>query len=238
MIFWYTVMLTQELSSYGAEIRGQDERAAAHFGVTGLFSTVIKKQVWDETSARWIVSMTRERGPGRENQDITLRAQFITHAAGPFSTPHIPNLPGLDKFRERKPIMHSARWDWNLVGGCQEQPDMVNLRDKRVAVIGTGATAVQIIPEVAKWAKHLYVIQRTPSYIGPRNQMETTDYMWSKVATGKGWQRNRMDHFDSFVSNVPDPVDQINDGVSSHRIRPFEPLVLSEIVVSIGRHYD
>lgn len=169
--------------------------------------------------------MTQERGPGREKQDITLRAQFVMHAAGPFSTPHIPNLPGLDKFRERKPILHSARWDWNLVGGSQEQPDMVKLRDKRVAVIGTGATAVQIIPEVAKWAKHLYVIQRTPSYIGPRGQTETTDDMWSKVATGKGWQRSRMDHFDSFVSNVPDPVDQINDGVSSSSIRPLGPHV-------------
>ncbi|KAH8767267.1 hypothetical protein F5883DRAFT_670561 [Diaporthe sp. PMI_573] len=203
--------------SYGAEIRGQDERAAAHYGVKGLFSTIIKKQVWDETSARWIVSMTRERGPGRENQDITLRAQFVMHAAGPFSTPHIPKLPGLEKFRERKPIVHSARWNWDLVGGSQEQPDMVKLRDKRVAVIGTGATAVQIIPEVAKWAKHLYVIQRTPSYIGPRNQTETTDYMWSKVATGKGWQRNRMDHFDSFISNVPDPVDHIDDGWTDTR---------------------
>lgn len=40
--------------------------------------------------------------------------------------------------------------------------------------------------------------------------------MWSKVATGKGWQRNRMDHFDSFISNVPDPVDQINDGVRNY----------------------
>lgn len=216
-------MLTDLPSSYGTEIRGQNERAAAHFGVTGLFSTVIKKQVWDETSARWVVSMTQERGPGREAQDITLRAQFVMHAAGPFSTPHIPKLPGLDKFRESKPIVHSARWDWNLVGGSQEQPDMIKLRDKRVAVIGTGATAVQIIPEVAKWAKHLYVVQRTPSYIGPRGQAETTDEMWSKVATGKGWQRKRMDHFDSFVSNVPDPVDQINDGVSSCGTHPFYP---------------
>lgn len=158
--------------------------------------------------------MTQERGPGREKQDITLRAQFVTHASGTFSTPHIPKLPGLDEFREHKPTMHSARWDWELVEGSQEQPDMVNLRHKRVAVIGTGAAAFQIIPEVGKWAKRLYVIQRTPSYIGPRNQTETTDKIWSKVATGKGWQRNRMDHFDSFVSNVPDPVDQINDGVS------------------------
>ncbi|POS71448.1 hypothetical protein DHEL01_v210154 [Diaporthe helianthi] len=203
--------------SYGAEIRGQSERVAAHFGITGLFSTIVKKQVWDEGSGRWIVSMTRERGPGRESQDITLRAQFVMHAAGPFSTPHIPKLPGLDKFRAHKPIVHSARWDWGLVGGSQEQPDMVKLRDKRVVVIGTGATAVQIIPEVAKWAKHLYVIQRTPSYIGPRNQTETTDELWSKVATGKGWQRKRMDHFDSFISNVPDPVDHINDGWTDTR---------------------
>ncbi|KAG8156549.1 hypothetical protein KVR01_013653 [Diaporthe batatas] len=199
--------------SYGAEIRGQDERAAAHYGITALFSTIVKKQVWDEASARWIVSVVRERGPGRESQEITLRAQFVMHAAGPFSKPHIPKLPGFDKFRANNQILHSARWDWNLTGGTQERPEMVKLQDKRVAIIGTGATAVQIIPELAKWVKHLYVIQRTPTYIGPRNQTETTDEMWAKVvASGKGWQRKRMDHFDSFISNVPDRVDQINDG--------------------------
>ena len=109
----------------------------------------------------------------------------------------------------------TARWDYNYTGGSQENPQLTCLRDKRVAIIGTGATAIQAVPQLSKWAKEVYVIQRTPSMVDERGNRETDPEHWkTEIAFKKGWQQERNENFASFISNVdPKPAkDIVNDG--------------------------
>ncbi|PSN65045.1 FAD/NAD(P)-binding domain-containing protein [Corynespora cassiicola Philippines] len=197
--------------SYGAEIRGQMERSAAHFGIRGQFCTKINSKIWDEEKKLWVVTMTRTVGSPPTSTTLTVTADYVVVAGGVLAIPKVPKLPGLNEFRKKKQAFHSARWDYAYTGGTQEAPDLVNLRGKRVAIIGTGATAVQIIPELAKWADRVYVVQRTPTYVAPRNQTETDPETWAKITSQKGWQNRRRVVFDAYVSNSkgygPDIID-------------------------------
>jgi len=85
----------------------------------------------------------------------TITSDFLVSAVGQLNVPKFPDIPGLDEFKGK--LMHSARWDWSY-----------DLRGKKVAIIGNGATAAQIIPEVVKEAGHLTVHQRTPNWVIPR----------------------------------------------------------------------
>ncbi|GKT62824.1 phenylacetone monooxygenase [Colletotrichum tofieldiae] len=210
--------------SYGAEIRGQCERIAVHYQLRGQFCTQVNHQLWDDTKRRWVIKMTQNRGPRNDPVQLTVETQFFISAAASLNVPHVPKLPGLRELMENKKLFHSARWDWQYTGGSQAQPNMIHLRGKKVGIIGTGATAIQIVPELAKWADHLYVFQRTPSYVGPRNQRETTPEEWKKVAYRQGWQYERQDNFNHFVSNDPVPDNLINDGWTapdSHSVAGF-----------------
>ncbi|KAL6711489.1 hypothetical protein ACN47E_004423 [Coniothyrium glycines] len=198
--------------SYGAEIRGQSERIAKKWGLQGQFCTKVESQTWDEGRKQWIVKMTRTLGNVSQPEVFTVDADFVVLTGGILAIPKVPSLPGWDEFRAKNHAFHTSRWDYSYTGGSQEKPDMTKLKDKRVAIIGTGATAVQAVPELAKWAKHLYVVQRTPSYCGERGQKEVTPELWAGVADAPGWQRRRRLNFNSFVSNNPAPVDLVNDG--------------------------
>ncbi|KAK7540016.1 putative monooxygenase [Phyllosticta citribraziliensis] len=203
--------------SSGEEIRQHCERVAAHFNLRGLFSTTVLSQVWDESKKRWVVKMQQNRGPGREKLDFEVTAQFVYTGSGLFTSPKAPKVPGFEDFRRSRHVFHPSRWDYEYTGGSPVDPSLVKLKDKVVGIVGTGATSVQIVPEVAKWAKHLYVFQRTPSYCTPRPQAPTNPEAWSSVASGKGWQKARRHNFDKFTSNDPEPVDLINDGWTEHR---------------------
>ncbi|KXJ85578.1 hypothetical protein Micbo1qcDRAFT_99176, partial [Microdochium bolleyi] len=206
--------------SYGAEIRGQSERIAAKYGLKGMFCTKVDSQVWREDKGKWQVKMTQSLGHVRGPTKLTVDVQFLILTGGVLSVPKVPRAPGFAEFRAKHDIFHTARWNYALTGGSQEVPDMEKLRDKRVAIIGTGATAVQAIPHLAKWAKHLYVVQRTPSYCGPRGQKETTPQDWAEVvASGKGWQQRRFDNLNSHLSADPEPVDLVDDGWSQNQGR-------------------
>ncbi|GKT40602.1 FAD-binding monooxygenase ausC [Colletotrichum spaethianum] len=101
---------------------------------------------------------------------------------------------------------------------------MVKLRGEIVGIIGTGANAIQIVLDLAKWADHLYVFQRTATFAGPRNQRETTPAEWEKVAYKKGWQYERQDNFHHFVTNDPVSENMVDDGWThsdSHSIAGF-----------------
>ncbi|KAH8745897.1 cyclohexanone 1,2-monooxygenase [Diaporthe sp. PMI_573] len=198
--------------SYGQEIRGQSERIAAKWGLQGQFCTKVDSQTWDEDKHQWVVRMTRTLGEDLRTERLTVYADFVVGAGGILSIPKIPKLKGWSEFRAKRHAFHTSRWDYAYTGGSQEKPDMTKLKGKVVALIGTGATAVQAVPELAKWAKHLYVVQRTPSYCGPRGQAEVTPEFWSKVADGPGWQNRRRRNFNSFITNNPEPVDLVNDG--------------------------
>jgi len=201
--------------SFGAEIRGQSERVVAKYKFGTMLCTQINRQVWREDRGRWEVTMTQSLGHVRKPTQLTVDVQFLIVTGGVLSLQKVPRAPGFPEFRARHDIFHTARWNYAITGGSQEAPDMEKLRDKRVAIIGTGATGVQAIPHLAKWAKHLYVIQRTPSYCGPRGQKETTPEDWAKITeSGKGWQERRRMNLDSHLTGNPEPVDLVDDGWS------------------------
>ncbi|KAH6870242.1 hypothetical protein BKA58DRAFT_173338 [Alternaria rosae] len=200
--------------SYGAEIRGQNERAAKHFGIQGQFCTKIDSQIWDDDRGVWVVTMTRTLGENAKPETITVFAEFVVIAGGVLNVPKIPKLPGWEKLRNNKQVFHSARWDYEYTGGNQEQPDLHKLKDKVVAIVGTGATSVQIVPELAKWAKHVYVVQRTPSYCGYRGNRLTDEEHFKALSKEKGWQNSRRINFNAWTTNSTDGHEPnlVNDG--------------------------
>ena len=104
---------------------------------------------------------------------------------GVLSWPKLPSLPGILDYKGE--VFHTSRWNYALTGGSPSDPSLTKLQDKRVAIIGTGATAVQAIPHLARWAKDLYIIQRTPSAVDHRDQRETNEEWFRKeVATSAG----------------------------------------------------
>ncbi|KAJ1323288.1 pentalenolactone D synthase [Microdochium nivale] len=210
-----TGYVPQHKYSYGAEIRGQSERVAKQFGIQAMLCTKVDSQIWREDRGRWEVQMTQSLGHVRGPTALTVDAQFLIVTGGVLSLPKVPRAPGFADFRARHAAFHTARWDYGVTGGSQEVPDMEKLRGKRVAIIGTGATGVQAIPHLARWAEHLYVVQRTPSYCGPRGQQETTPESWATVtASGPGWQKRRIDNLNSHLTANPEEVDLVADGWS------------------------
>ncbi|KAK2734371.1 cyclohexanone -monooxygenase [Colletotrichum kahawae] len=214
--------------SKGEEIRQNVEGIADKFGIQGMFCTKAKSADWDETHKRWNVKLSRNLGPNHQDLsgDFVVRVQFLMPAGGLFYSPSAPDAPGLEGFMKNREIFHTARWNYAYTGGSQSKPDLVNLQDKRVGIIGTGATAVQAVPELAKWAKQLYVFQRTPSYCGPRQQVETTPESWSNVAGEPGWQSQRMRNLNKFLNDHPEAApenDLLKDGWS--RARQFSGLI-------------
>ncbi|RMZ67967.1 phenylacetone monooxygenase [Pyrenophora seminiperda CCB06] len=199
----------------GDEIRQHCERVAGHFGLRGQFSTRVLSATWDEGRRRWVVRMRKERGDG-EGEEMTVYAQFVVPCSTIFTAPRIPRLDGFDELRANIPVFHTARWDYNITGGSPTDDVLSKLKGKRVGVMGTGATAVQVIPHLARWAEHLHVFQRTPSYCGPRRQQPTDEEAFSRdVATGPGWQLARRLNFDTFFDGQergPDHPDLVGDG--------------------------
>jgi cyclohexanone monooxygenase len=128
-------------------------------------------------------------------------------ALGPASRPKLPGIPGIDEFEGHS--FHTSRWDYGYTGG-DTNGGMTGLNDKRVAIIGTGATGIQCIPRVAKDAQHLYVFQRTPSSVDLRGNAPTDPEWWKTL--GPGWQRQRRDNFGAIVAGQPFEEDLVNDG--------------------------
>jgi cation diffusion facilitator CzcD-associated flavoprotein CzcO len=197
----------------GEEIRQHCERVASHFDLRGQFLTRVLSATWDEGRRRWVVRMRKERGNGEE---MTIFTQFLVPASTLFTAPRMPKLDGFDELNANIPVFHTARWDYNCTGGSPTDATLSKLKGKRVGIMGTGATAVQVVPAVARWAEHLHVFQRTPSYCGPRRQQATDESTWTqKVATGPGWQLARQLNFDTFFNgekHSDDHPDLVSDG--------------------------
>ncbi|KAL2812637.1 Neopentalenolactone D synthase [Aspergillus granulosus] len=146
-----------------------------------LFRTEVHTLEWEEERRLWIA---------KTNRGDKIRCQFVIPAAGPLHRPKLPGLPGITSFKGHS--FHTARWDYNYTGG-NNKGGLDKLKDKRVGIIGTGATAVQIVPYLAKSAKELYVFQRTPSSIDVRGN-RPTDPKWA-ASLKPGWQQRRQDNF-------------------------------------------
>ena len=162
------------------------------------FQTRVEELRWDETASRWIIST---------NHGDRMRARFVVLATGPLNRPKLPGIPGLKEFRGHS--FHASRWDYHYTGGSSEG-GLTGLADKRVGVIGTGATSVQIVPHLGEWARHLYVFQRTPSSVDFKNN-PPTDPAWAQ-SLQPGWHQHRMDNFNNLVSGVPQGQDLVDDG--------------------------
>ncbi|BCO38333.1 NAD(P)/FAD-dependent oxidoreductase [Mycobacterium heckeshornense] len=180
----------------GAEIREHCQRIGKHFGLydSAIFSTEVRALRWDEAIKRWRISTDR-------GDDI--RARFVVMTNGSFNRPKLPGIPGIEDFNGHQ--FHSSRWDYEYTGG-DSTGGLHKLADKRVALIGTGASGIQIVPFLGRHAKHLYVFQRTPSSVDSRGNTPT-DPEWVKTLK-PGWQKERQRNF--------------------HRWSPFEGVVFDQ----------
>ncbi len=186
--------------SMASEIRGYLQKLAERLDLyaSALFQTTVVGLRWNEERKRWIV---------RTNRDDEIAARFIVSCTGVLSNPKLPNIPGIETFAGQS--FHTSRWDYAYTGG-DENGNLTGLKTKRVGIVGTGATAIQVVPKVAAWAKELYVFQRTPSSVDERGN-RPTDPEWFK-SLARGWQRERVENFSSLLSGRPEPVDLIQDG--------------------------
>jgi cation diffusion facilitator CzcD-associated flavoprotein CzcO len=195
-----TGYIPKEKYSFAPEILAHARRIGEKFDLyrDACFQTTIKAITWSEDECRWIV--TTDRGD-------SMRARFVVMSNGPLNRPKLPGIPGIESYQGH--TFHTSRWDYGYTGG-DTNGNLDKLGDKRVAVIGTGATAVQCVPHLGKYAKHLYVLQRTPSSIDVRGN-RPTDPEWVKTLQ-PGWQKHRMENFNGLVSGLPADVDLVSDG--------------------------
>jgi cation diffusion facilitator CzcD-associated flavoprotein CzcO len=163
-----------------------------------LFQTDVTGAEWDEPAMRWQV--TTSRG------DL-LSARFLVLAGGILHKAKLPGIRGIDDFGGK--AFHTSRWDYGYTGGSPSEP-MDKLSDKRVGIIGTGATAIQVVPQVAGAAKEVFVFQRTPGAVGVRNQ-RPTDVEWFENLE-PGWQHKRIVNFTQAVTGAQPEVDMVQDG--------------------------
>ncbi|NEY33322.1 FAD-dependent oxidoreductase [Streptomyces sp. PRKS01-65] len=204
----------------GEEIRRHAVRIAEQFDLCAdaLFSTAVTSLTWDEVSHAWVVATDR----GDE-----FRATYVITATGTLSELKLPGIPGIETFQGH--TFHTSRWDYAYTGGT---PDggLTGLADKRVGVVGTGATGIQVIPKLAEDAGHLYVFQRTPSSVDVRANRRTTA---SDVGAGRdGWARERRDNFLRIVSGEPAGEDLVADQWTA------SAGLLEKLVPSFCRHGD
>jgi len=194
-----TGYMPKEKYSYAPEIFEHSRRIGEQYGLYDLacFQTRVTELRWDEPSLRWIVST--DRGDA-------MRARFTIVATGPASRPKLAGIPGIHDFKGHS--FHTSRWDYEYTGG-DHNGNLTELADKRIAIIGTGATAIQCVPHVGAAAKQLYVFQRTPSSVDLRGN-KPTDPEWVKTLQ-PGWQRERRENFNSIVIGQPFDVDLVND---------------------------
>jgi cyclohexanone monooxygenase len=220
----------------GTEIQGHCVRIARQFGLYdgALFHTQVTGLRWDDSIQRWHV--TTDRGD-------RIRARFVIMAGGPLNRPKLPGIPGLQDFKGD--VFHSARWDYNITGGSWENPVLDKPKDKRVAIVGTGATAIQIVPFLGKYAKEVYVLQRTPPSVDARPN-PPTDQEWVKTLQ-PGWQKARQENFHRGAMEGFHPGDQdlicdfwteINRNVAAKLAAQGWPAITPEIFMAMREDED
>jgi cyclohexanone monooxygenase len=191
-----------EKYAHGPEILEHCRRIGKQYGLYdhALFHTEVQDLRWDESRSRWHVRTDR-------GDDFT--AQFVAMGIGPLHVPKLPGIPGIESFRGHS--FHTSRWDYDHTGGDPSGAPMDRLAGKRVAVIGTGATAVQCVPHLARACAELYVFQRTPSSVDVRDN-RPTDPRWFAEIARPGWQRRWLANFTANQSGAMPDEDLVMDG--------------------------
>ena len=194
----------------GYEILAYAQSICKKYGLydNALFHTLVNTLRWDDASKHWLLG---------SKQGDQIRARHLIVANGLLNIPKLPGIPGIHEFKGH--LFHSARWDYEYTGGSQREPVLDKLHDKRVAIVGTGATAVQLVPYLGRYAKHFYVLQRTPSCVDTRRNSET-DPDWVKTLK-PGWQEARRQNFHRGANE---------------RYLPGEPDLIVDIWTEVNRH--
>ena len=192
--------MPKEKYSYVNEIFEHSQRIGQRYGLyeRAIFQTRVRSVDWDASIDRWRI---------RTNRDDDIKARFVVMALGTTTRAKLPGIPGIETFQGH--AFHTSRWDYGYTGG-DNTGGMTKLADKKVAVIGTGATAIQCVPRLAEYAGHLYVFQRTPSTVDWRRN-RPTDPDWFE-SLEPGWQRRRRENFTVQAAGRPVEEDLIDDG--------------------------
>jgi cation diffusion facilitator CzcD-associated flavoprotein CzcO len=215
-------MLTTKYA-YQPEILAQANRIADQFNLreNALFQTSITQLDWDEVAKKWIVST---------NRGDKFKAKYVIMATGPLNKPKLPGLAGINDFKGH--MFHTCRWDYGYTGG-DTTGGLVGLQDKRVGIIGTGATSIQCIPHLGKWSKELYIFQRTPSCVDLRFNTPTAPD-WA-ASLKPGWQWERMANFAGVLEGHSDiQTDLVNDGWTKLYRKALGP-ALKKASENVGR---
>ncbi|MEU4571246.1 flavin-containing monooxygenase [Nonomuraea sp. ATR24] len=189
-----------EKYAHAPEILEHCRRIGKQYGLydNALFHTEVTDLTWDGT--RWIVST---------NRGDAFTAQFVAMGVGPLHVPKLPGIPGIESFRGHS--FHTSRWDYAYTGGDALGTPMDRLAGKRVAIIGTGATAVQCVPHLARACGELYVFQRTPSSVDVRGNRPTDPEWFASIAT-PGWQQRWLENFTANQTGALAEEDLVMDG--------------------------
>ena len=190
--------------AFGEEVRLHLQAIADRFDLVpdALFHTGVTETVWDDDAGRWKV---------HTNRGDELSCRFYVLAVGILNLMKLPAISGMDDFTGR--AFHTARWDYGFTGGRPGEA-LTDLGDKVIALIGTGASGLQCLPPLAEAAKHVYVFQRTPSAIGVRGNRPTDPSFAADLQPG--WQKARMDNFQSIMLGRPVEADLTDDGWTHH----------------------
>jgi len=200
-----------EKYAHAPEILEQCQRIGRQYGLydNALFHTEVEDLSWDDAAKRWVIAT---------NRGDRFTASFIGLGTGPLHVPKLPGIPGIESFKGHS--FHTSRWDYAYTGGDPKGGLMEKLADKRVGIIGTGATSVQAVPHLARACKELYVFQRTPSSIDVRANQPIDDDWFASIAT-PGWQQRWLENFTQNQAGGGADEDLVKDGWTdlSRRIR-------------------
>ena len=206
-----TGAMPSEKYAHGPEIYAHCQRIGRQYGLydNALFHTEVTDLNWDAAQSRWRI---------RTNRGDDFTAQFVGMGTGPLHVPKLPGIPGIETFAGHS--FHTSRWDYAYTGGDPLGAPMTGLADKRVGIIGTGATSVQAIPHLARAAQQLFVFQRTPSSVDVRANAPVDADWFAGIAT-PGWQQRWLENFTANQAGGGADEDLVMDGWTdlSRRIR-------------------
>ena len=203
--------MPSEKYAHAPEILAHCQRIGKQYGLYehALFHTEVVSLDWDEAKSRWTI---------RTNRGDAFTAQFVGMGTGPLHVPKLPGIEGIESFKGHS--FHTSRWDYDYTGGDPKGALMEKLADKRVGIIGTGATSVQCVPHLARACKELYVFQRTPSSVDIRANAPIDPEWFAGIATS-GWQQRWLENFTANQAGGSAEEDLVQDGWTdlSRRIR-------------------
>ncbi|WP_343571377.1 NAD(P)/FAD-dependent oxidoreductase [Mycobacterium sp.] len=191
--------LPSEKYAKGPEIWEHCRRIAAHYDLyrDACLQTEVQEIRWEPASSRWVISTDR----GDE-----IRARFVAMANGYLQKPKLPGIEGITNFGGH--TFHTSRWDYGYTGD-----DLSGLSDKRVGIVGTGATAIQCVPRLAEACGQLFVFQRTPSTVDVRAN-RPTEPDWA-ASLEPGWQQRRIENFQILTAGGSSDEDLVDDAWTS-----------------------